>query len=109
MWNDFKGLKLLVCLEFFKKILSSTDFFQNQLFWKILSEIQSECQTYWLQIRPDRNVGPDLGQNCLQSYQQTTAADKELSNNSITGKKCNPSSKDFSIANAHKKDHVSYI
>ena len=31
----------------------------------------SECQTVWIQIRPDilsglKNVGPDLGPNCLQ-------------------------------------------
>ena len=33
--------------------LSSADFFQNQLFRKILSGIPSECQTDWTQIRPD--------------------------------------------------------
>ena len=34
--------------------LSSADFFfQNQLFRKILSGIQSECQTVWIQTRPD--------------------------------------------------------
>ena len=28
-------------------------FFQNQIFRKILSGIPSECQTDWIQIRPD--------------------------------------------------------
>ena len=28
-------------------------FFQNQLFWKRFSGIPSECQTVWIQIRPD--------------------------------------------------------
>ena len=33
-------------------LLSSADFFQNQLFRKILSGIPSECQTDWIQISP---------------------------------------------------------
>ena len=32
--------------------LSSADFFQNQLFQKILSGIGSECKTVWIHIRP---------------------------------------------------------
>ena len=36
----------------FSCFLSSADFFQNQLFQKILSGIPSECQTDWVQIRP---------------------------------------------------------
>ena len=43
--------------------LSSAYFFQNQLFQKILSRIPSECQTDWIQIRPD--VLPDLF--CIQT------------------------------------------
>ena len=39
--------------------MTSADFFQNQLFRKILSGIRLECQTVW-------KVGPDQGQNCLQ-------------------------------------------
>ena len=31
--------------KFFMLFLSSADFFQNQLFRKILSEVPSECQT----------------------------------------------------------------
>ena len=41
-------------------------FFQNQLFRKNLSILPSECQTVWIQIRPDIFVGPDLDPNCLQ-------------------------------------------
>ena len=48
-------------------LFCSLQFFQNQLFWKILSGIPSEYQIVWIQIRPDRHfVGPDLGPNCLQ-------------------------------------------
>ena len=46
--------------------LVSADSFHSQLFKIILSGIPSECQTVWIQIRPDKNVAPDLGQNCLQ-------------------------------------------
>ena len=34
-------------------VLLSADFFQNYLFRKILSGIQSECQMVWIQIRTD--------------------------------------------------------
>ena len=37
----------------FDAFLSSADFFQNQLFRKILSGITSECHTDWVQVRPD--------------------------------------------------------
>ena len=43
----------------FHAFLPSADFFQNQLFRKILSGIPSECYTVC--------VGPDLDPNCLQS------------------------------------------
>ena len=38
--------------------------FQNHFFLNI-SGIPSECQTVWIQIRPEY-VGPDQGPNCLQ-------------------------------------------
>ena len=38
-------------------------FFQNGLFRKILSGILSECQTVWIQIRTDTDLGPNF---CLQ-------------------------------------------
>ena len=37
----------------FSWFLSSADFFQNKLFQKIISGTLSECQTFWIQIRPD--------------------------------------------------------
>ena len=52
--------------------LSSADIFQNELFQKILSETLSECQTVWIQIRPDRMSGLVLVQTVCQNYQQTT-------------------------------------
>ena len=39
--------------EIFRAFLLSADFFQNQLFQKILSGIPSECQAVWFQIRPN--------------------------------------------------------
>ena len=54
----------LCLLGNFACFLSSADFFQNQLIGKLLSGIPSECQTVWIQIRPD--LGPDLGPYCLQ-------------------------------------------
>ena len=37
--------------------LSSADFFQNQHFRKLPSGKSSECQTVWIQIRPDILLG----------------------------------------------------
>ena len=53
--------------------LSSADFFQNQLFQKII----------WLSNRldPDQTwhcVEPDLGLICLQGFEQTTKVGKQL-------------------------------
>ena len=48
----------------------SVDFFQNQLFLKILSGIPSECQTDWNQIRPDILSGLIWIQSVCKSYQQ---------------------------------------
>ena len=50
----------------------SADFFQNQLFRKILSGIPSECQTAWTQIRPDILSGLIWVQTVCTGYQQTT-------------------------------------
>ena len=54
--------------------LSSADFFQNQCFWKILSGIfiPSECQTVWIQIRPDILSGLIWVQTVCKGCQQTT-------------------------------------
>ena len=53
-------------------------FFQNQLFWKILSRISSECQTDWIQIRPD--VVSDLiwVQSVCKGYEKMKLVYKEL-------------------------------
>ena len=54
-------------------------FFKNQLFFeKILSEIPSECQTDWIQIRPDQMSGLIWIQSVCKSYQQTTLGDKRV-------------------------------
>ena len=50
----------------FYNVCCLLNFFQNQLFRKTLSGIPSECKTIWIQIRPDKNVGPDLGLKCLK-------------------------------------------
>ena len=47
-------------------------FFRNQLFLKILSGIRSECQTIWIQIRPDILSGLIWFQTVCESYQQMT-------------------------------------
>ena len=52
--------------------LSSADILQNQLFWKILSGIPSECQTVWIEIKPDVVMGLILAQPVCKVYQQTT-------------------------------------
>ena len=47
-------------------------FFLNKLFQKCLSGIPSECQTLWIQIRPDVLSGLILVQTVCKGYQQTT-------------------------------------
>ena len=64
--------------EIVHAFLSSADFFQNQLFRKILSGIASESQTNWIQIRPDKTSGLIRVQTVGKSYQQTTLGDTEL-------------------------------
>ena len=58
--------------------LSTADFFQNQLFQKILSRIPSERQTVWTQIRPDVLSGLIWVQTVCKGYQQTTLEDNDL-------------------------------
>ena len=69
--------------KLFMLFLSSADFFQNQLFRKILSGIPSECQIAWIQIRPNVLLGLTWVQTVCKSYQQTTLGGKELSNEQI--------------------------
>ena len=56
----------------FFMFLSSADFFQNQLFRKILSGIPPECQTDWTQIRPNILSGLIWVQSVCKGYEQTT-------------------------------------
>ena len=51
--------------------LSSADFFQNQLFQKIISGMPSECQTLWILIRPDILSGLIWVRTVSKGYQQT--------------------------------------
>ena len=52
--------------------LSSADFFQNHFFRKILSGISSECQTVWIQVKPDILLGLIWVQTVCKGYQQMT-------------------------------------
>ena len=63
--------------EIFPAFLLSADFFQNELFPKILSVIQSVCQTVWIQISPDILSGLIWVQTVCKGYQQTTLGVKE--------------------------------
>ena len=49
----------------------SSDFFQNQLFFKVISGIPSECHTVWIQTRPHVLSGLIWVQTVCKSYQQT--------------------------------------
>ena len=69
--RQHKG-KLFASWVIFRAFLSSADFFQNQLFRKILSGIPSECQIVFIQIRPDVLSGLIWVQTVCKSYQQTT-------------------------------------
>ena len=58
--------------------LLSADFFQNKLIRKILSRIPLECQTVWIQIRPDTLSGLIWFQTVCKGYQQMTPVGKKL-------------------------------
>ena len=59
-------------LGYFSCFLSSADFFQNQLFRKVLSGTPFEYQTDWIQIRPDILLGLILVQSACKGHQQMT-------------------------------------
>ena len=63
-----KNSSLILCIIF----LSPADFFQNQLFRKILSETQSDSQTVLIQIRTDIVSVLIWVQTVCKGYQQTT-------------------------------------
>ena len=62
----------------FPSFLSSADFFRNHLFGKILSRIQSECQTVWIQIRYDVLSVLIWVQTVSKRYQQMTLGKRDL-------------------------------
>ena len=64
--------------EIFHAFLPSADFFQNQLFRKIISGMSSECQTDWIQIRPNILSDRIWVQIVCKSYHQMTQGDKDL-------------------------------
>ena len=70
--EDTEPVNNFACWEILHAFLSSADFFQNQLFRKILSGLPSECQTVWIQIRPDPLSGLIWVQIVCKGYQQTT-------------------------------------
>ena len=53
-------------------LLSSVDFFQNKLFFKKFFQERNQSVKQFGSRSGRHNVGPDLGPNCLQVYQQTT-------------------------------------
>ena len=71
--------------NFFMLLLSSADFFQNQLFQKILSGALIECQTVWIQIRTDILSVLIWVQTVCKGYQQMTkvATSKERVNETM--------------------------
>ena len=56
------------------------NFFKVNVFKKNLSEILSECQTVWIQIRPDILSGLIWVQTICTVYQQTALTGEELRN-----------------------------
>ena len=52
-------------------------FFKINFFRKIISRIRPECQTVWIQIRPDVLSGLICVQTLCKSYRQTTLGDEE--------------------------------
>ena len=66
------GEYCFACWDIFQDFLSSADFFQKQLFWKILPGIPLECQTVSNQFRPDMSSGLTWVQSVYKGYQQTT-------------------------------------
>ena len=70
--------QLIACWVILHAFLLSADVFQNNLFQKILSGISAECQTVWIQIRPDESSGLIWVWTVCKGYQQTALAGKEL-------------------------------
>ena len=58
--------------------LSSADFFEIKFFKKNLPELPSECQTVWIQIRPDDSSSLIWVRTVYKGCQQVTLAVKDL-------------------------------
>ena len=67
-----KNLNILHAGYFFMLLLSSANFFQSELFPKILSGTLPECQTVWIQIKTDILSVMIWVQTVCKGYQQTT-------------------------------------
>ena len=79
--DKFTMLNLCMLANFACFYLSADFFLQNMHFQKIISGIPSECQTVWIQIRPDILSGLIWVQTVCTGHQQTkkeAAANKEL-------------------------------
>ena len=76
-FQTFHKINSAYC-EILHDFLPSAGFFQNQLFLKILSGILSECQTVWIQIRPDILSGLIWVQTVCKGILQTTLLGKEI-------------------------------
>ena len=70
--------ELFALLGNFACLLSSANFFQNQLLKKILSGIPSECQTVWIEIRPEFLSSLIWVETLCRGNQQMTLGDTEL-------------------------------
>ena len=70
--SHLKNNRKICMLGNFSCFFASADFFQNQLFQKILSGIVSECQTVLILIRPDNLMGLIWVKTVCKGYQQLT-------------------------------------
>ena len=93
----------------FQTFLLSAVFFQNQLIWKILSGIPSECQTVWIQIRPNTLSGRIWVQTVCKGYQQTTLVGKELKTWRLKEKLLYPVVMHYLWFKSHVKHPVGFI
>ena len=64
--------------KFFMNISSTAEFCTNYFFGKILSGIPLECETVWIQIRPDKMSGLIWVQTVCEGYHQMTVPGKAL-------------------------------
>ena len=74
-----KDIQLFAPRKFFMLFCHLLIFFHYQLFEKIISGILSECQTDWIQIRPDISSGLIWVQSVCKGYEQMTLVGNELS------------------------------